>query len=155
MLVSSQKASKKAKEASQALGDDPTQDLPEGDAAEPLPCQKATAYAPTAVAPSPSAVQPAELPAEPLRHASLEEAEKLGKRIWNRPGKERVSKGQEVWLEKLKKGDDSGYETPISSFVDLRNDKITSNPRITPEYRQQACDICGLGTEVNLSLIHI
>ena len=52
-------------------------------------------------------------------------------------------------MKKLKAGDDSGFETPLSSFVNLRGEAMTSNPRITPEYRQECCDVCGLGKELN------
>ena len=49
--------------------------------------------------------------AEPVLHASRENAEKNGARSWMRPGfHERLTKGQAAWLDKLKKGDLSGVD---------------------------------------------
>ena len=83
---------------------------------------------------------------EPLLHASQEQAEKTGARSWNRPGfHEVLTKGQEAWLKKLRGGDTSGVETPASSFVNLRGEALSANPRAEESYKQGCVDICGLG----------
>ena len=81
---------------------------------------------------------------EPLLHASQEQAEKTGARSWNRPGfHEVLTKGQKAWLDKLRGGDTGGVETPASSFVNLRGEALTSNPRTEESYKQGCIDICG------------
>ena len=76
---------------------------------------------------------------EPLKHASRENAEKLGHRSWSKPGfAARKTSGQQAWLERLKRNDLSGFETPLSAFNSLRGECLKSNPRSEESYRQGA-----------------
>ena len=86
------------------------------------------------------------LPAEPLKTASPETAQEFGKRSWMRIGyHHKLTKGQEKWMEKLRNKDLSGFDTPVSSFVNLRRETLDHNPRATQDYRQKCAEICGLG----------
>ena len=48
-------------------------------------------------------------------------------------------------MDKLRSGDFSGVETPLSAFVNLRNETITENPRTSVKYKQECLEAIGLG----------
>ena len=48
-------------------------------------------------------------------------------------------------MDKLRKGDLSGPEVPIGSYLNLRNEEIKGNPRSEPSYKQACCEAVGLG----------
>ena len=54
-------------------------------------------------------------------------------------------------MAKLKRGDYSGPETPLSQYLCLRNEALETNPRSTEWYKDLCCQKVGLGSEPDRS----
>ena len=55
--------------------------------------------------------------------------------------------GSNKWMAKLRRGDYSGPETPLSQYLCLRGEVLESNPRSSEEYKDLCCLKVGLGPE--------
>ena len=77
-------------------------------------------------------------------------AQETGKRTWARIGRPAsLTKGQQMWMDRIAKKDLTGPEIPLEQFLELRNEGLVENPRSAQKYREDCVEAVGLGQKVD------
>ena len=77
-----------------------------------------------------------------------ETAAQSGRNTWNQP-RSTMSKGHRAWMGKVKRGDLSGLELDMNTYIHSHNEILRENVRATNAYKEKCVEAVGLITNVD------